>query len=99
MSQSRLTDVDTAVLAGAQIMEAVPRLQAMILHRLAIRPNGLSSRQLAYELGVDFGSISPRLRPMADKGWVEMTNQKAKNPTGKGWGRVWIITPLGRGTL
>ena len=60
---------------------------------------GLSTRQISHLSTIDFGSVSPRMAPMREAGWVMMTNTKVKNPTGKGWGHVWTITPIGRGAL
>jgi hypothetical protein len=96
---SRTEDVDTAVEAGRAIRESVPRLQQAILQALFDYPQGKSTRELAHYLAIDFSSISPRMRPMAEKGWVEMTDKKSKNPTGKGWGRVWVITHSGTAAL
>jgi hypothetical protein len=60
---------------------------------------GLSTRELAFLTGIDFATVSPRMVPMEELGWVERTARKAKNPNGRGWGIVWVITVKGRGTL
>jgi hypothetical protein len=95
----RNDDPDTSAAAAAQIEEHVPRIQQLILATLEKYSRGLTTRELAHHLEIDFATISPRMRPMAEKGWVLMTPVKAKNPRGKGWGRVWIILPAGRGIL
>jgi len=96
---SRRHDPDTSKDAAAAIQEHVTAIQLSILQVLAFHAQGMSTRELAFRLSLDFATVSPRMAPMAEKGWVEMTPRKVKSPTGKGWGHVWVITPAGRGIL
>jgi predicted transcriptional regulator len=95
----RNTDPDTSAVAAALIEEHISTLQAIILRHLKMYPKGLTTRELTYHSGIEFATVTPRMRPMAEKGWVLMTSAKAKSPYGKGWGHVWIITPKGEGVI
>lgn len=96
---SRRNDPETSKAAADAIAEHAERLQGMILRQLNRYHQGLTTRWLAANLGIDFASISPRMAPMERKGWVEMTEKKVKSPHSKGWGHVWVITPAGRGQI
>ena len=45
-------------------------LAALVLDALRANPSGLTSHELAAQLGRDLVSISPRMRPLVDKGFV-----------------------------
>jgi hypothetical protein len=96
---SRTNDPDTSVEAAAMIEPHVSHIQLCILQALRRRPLGLSTRELAHILSIDFATVSPRMRPMANDDWVVMAPRKVKNPIGKGWGRVWVITAKGLGII
>jgi DNA-binding MarR family transcriptional regulator len=96
---SRRNDPATSKEAAAMIQAHISKVQHQILRALARRASGLSTRELALSTGIDYATVTPRMRPMAEAEWVEMTEKKVKNPHGKGWGHVWVITPKGRGVL
>lgn len=96
---ARIDDPDTSHEAAALIEEHIPRIQWQILKALRGHSLGLTTREMVPILATDFATISPRMRPMEEKGWVLMTPVKRQNPTGKGWGHVWEITSVGRGVI
>lgn len=95
----RNDDPVTSAEAAAAIVEHISTLQQVILRTLKRHSRGLTTRELSYHSGIEFATVTPRMRPMAEKGWVLMTSAKAKNPHGKGWGHVWVITPAGEGVI
>jgi DNA-binding MarR family transcriptional regulator len=48
----------------------VTELQAVVLAALAAAPGGLTSHEIAARTGRDLVSISPRMRPLVEKGKV-----------------------------
>jgi DNA-binding MarR family transcriptional regulator len=93
---SRTHDPDTSIEAAELIREHVPRIQYAILAALSFYGKGMTTRELSQKTAIDFATVTPRMKPMEEKGWVQKTPVKVKNPQGKGWGRVWLLTPLGR---
>ena len=79
--------------------EHTTKLQHIILETLKSRATGYTTREISYITGLDFATVTPRMAPMAEVGWVHMTHNKRKAPHGKGYGHVWIITARGLGVI
>lgn len=61
-------------------------------------PPGLTPNQVAETTGLPTNSVSPRFRPMHEKGLVRRTGELRRNLSGTR-GAVWTPTPLGLAVL
>src|SRR5687767_10188875 len=52
------------------------RLEAVCLDALRNAPAGLTSEELAEKLGESLVTVSPRLRPLANKGFIEAVGRR-----------------------
>ena len=74
---ARRSDPQTAKDAAATMTEEhLTRLQQEVYACLKAHPKGLTAQEIAGHTGVDAQSITPRLRPMATKGWIEDTGER-----------------------
>jgi DNA-binding MarR family transcriptional regulator len=74
---ARRSDPQTAKDAAASITEEhLTRLQQAVYACLKAHPKGLTAQEIAGHTGVDAQSITPRLRPMATKGWIKDTGER-----------------------
>ena len=83
--------------AGAVEGEAAARMEAKVLAGLLANPDGLTSHELESVTGMRYESITPRMRPLCDKGLIEDTGIRLKRPGSKRGSIVWkaIIKPTG----
>jgi DNA-binding MarR family transcriptional regulator len=77
----RTTDPETSKEAARSIDPS--KLERKILDVLQGRPGGLTTREMAANLGIDWGSITPRLKPMVAKGLVVTTDEKRRGNSGR----------------
>lgn len=74
---ARRTDPDTSRDAAKSIN--VTGLEQLVLEALADRP--MTSYELAEHLHLSLVTVSPRLRPLCDKGLVEDSGERRRNPS------------------
>ena len=77
---ARRTDPETAKAAARKAPAA--GLQMRVLDALRRSREGLTSHELAALLGEDLVSVSPRLRPLANKGLVRDSGERRAGPSG-----------------
>lgn len=84
---ARNTDPDTSQ-AAAQSFDPT-RLEAVVLEVLRQHKEGLTSTEVADILGIGLWSISPRLRPLANKGLIRDSGRR-KEGASKRKQIVWV---------
>lgn len=77
--KARRKDPDTAK-AAARSVDAT-KLEQIVLDALAVR--GMTSYELSIILDMSLVSVSPRLRPLVEKGLVRDSGVRRTNPSGK----------------
>lgn len=88
-ARARRADPPTSKLAAADVHveELEDRvLRALRLSRTAARGSnlhGMTTHELAWLLKVELVSISPRLKPLADKGLVEDSGERRRGDSGR----------------
>lgn len=85
---ARLSDPDTSHAAAASI--ATTHLEARVLAALHRFPFGATTHELAEAMGMSLVTVSPRMAPLAEKGFVSDSGMRRKNPSGRR-GIVWVI--------
>jgi predicted transcriptional regulator len=86
----RNTDPDTSEAAAKSL--DVTKLEAKIYEAIKSRPGGLTTREMAAVLGIDWGSITPRCKPMEAKGKIYRTDERRRWKSGR-YGIVWKAIP------
>lgn len=82
VGRARHRDPDTAK-AAAKSTDAT-RLEGLVLEELRkAEPDGLTTEELADRLGISLVSVSPRLRPLVNKGRVIDSGGRRRNRSGK----------------
>ena len=82
MSQyARRSDPDTSYAAAASFVPT--ELEAKVLTCLRKFPNGATSFQLAESMGLSLVTVSPRLRPLCDKGYIEDSGRRQRGDSGR----------------
>lgn len=71
--------------------ELANRLESMVLVALRKHPEGLTNHQLVSETNVDWNTITPRVRPLVRKGFVQDSGERRIGPTNKKC-IVWKLT-------
>jgi predicted transcriptional regulator len=79
--RARRRDPDTSKKAAAAA--PVAELEARVLRALKITHAGLTTHELAWLLKVDLVSVSPRMRPLAEKGLVEDSGERRRGDSGR----------------
>ena len=70
--------------------EVLTKVEVAILGALRdAGDEGCTSREIAEVTGIDWGTITPRLKPMEEKGAVMRTDKLRMNPSGRR-SLVWI---------
>ncbi len=80
---SRNTDPSTSHEAAESIVGSLPKLEAVVLTALKAAPNGATSTELAQALDLSLVTVSPRLRPLANRGLIVATAFRRKGPSGR----------------
>ncbi|MBZ5700287.1 MAG: hypothetical protein LAN84_00410 [Acidobacteriia bacterium] len=86
--RSRRRDPDTAKKAAAAV--PVADLEARVLQALRLL-KGATTHELAWFLKVDLVSVSPRMRPLAEKGLVRDSGERRRGESGRA-SIVWKAT-------
>lgn len=82
--------VDTSVAAADGITPSLGRLQASVHEAVnAAGPDGLTTNEIALQLGVDRGSIQPRTSELRLQGLIGDSRQRRQNENGKS-AIVWV---------
>ncbi len=85
--RARRRDPDTAKKAAASV--PVADLEARVLRALRLSKAGMTTHELAWLLKVDLVSVSPRMRPLAEKGLVQDSGRRAVWPDSGRSSIVW----------
>jgi predicted transcriptional regulator len=80
-ARARRADPPTSHEAARSVK--VTDLEAVVLEALRLSYNGLTSHELAERTGLSLVTVSPRLRPLADKGEVRDSGRKRKGESGR----------------
>jgi len=74
----RNTDPETSREAALSVITALPDLEARVLGLLLEQPygEGLTSHELAQQLGLSLVTVSPRLRPLANKALIRPAGRR-----------------------
>lgn len=80
---ARVTDPSTSHAAAESIAGALPKLESVVLQALRAAPNGATSTELAQALDLSLVTVSPRLRPLANRGLIVATAFRRKGPSGR----------------
>lgn len=78
--RARRRDPDTAKKAAAKV--PVADLEARVLKALRLL-KGATTHELAWLLKVDLVSVSPRMRPLAEKGLVQDSGERRRGESGR----------------
>lgn len=84
---ARKTDPDTSRAAARSVNANA--LEAGVVGALKSNPGGLTSFEIAQHLSLSHVSVSPRLRPLADRGVVEDSGERRCNPGSRAKSIVW----------
>ena len=79
---ARNTDPDTSQDAARRAVFWVQKLEADVLRALKESGTWMTSLAIAAAVGQDKWSISPRMKPLEEKGLVERTKMAGLNSTG-----------------
>ena len=90
IARARNTDPLTSDLAADSVQ--VTGLEALVLSTLRTAPQGLTSEELAFFIGLSLVTISPRLRPLLEKGLVMKAPETRANRSGR-QAIVWLAVP------
>jgi len=82
-AHARATDPSTSHEAAESITGALPKLEAVVLTALRAAPNGATSTELAQALDLSLVTVSPRLRPLANRGLIVATALRRKGLSGR----------------
>jgi len=91
-AHARRGDPKTSKEAAASLTsEILTKVESSILDALSTAGDaGLTTREIAEVAGIDWGTITPRLKPMEKKGAVTRTDRLRANPSGRK-STVWKI--------
>lgn len=86
----RNTDPDTSREAALTVITALPALEERVLGLLLEQPygQGLTSYELAQQLGLSIVTVSPRLRPLANRCLIRASGRRI-GPSGRSQ-IVWV---------
>lgn len=80
-ARARRSDPVTSKAAAASV--EVARMEGKVLEVLRQYPAGLTTEQITGYTGEPLVSISPRLRPLTEKGLVEDSGERRRNMSGR----------------
>jgi DNA-binding transcriptional ArsR family regulator len=73
---ARRADPDTSRLAALGVACDVSHLEAVVLRTLHMNRQGLTSHEIAAATGLSLVTVSPRLRPLVNKGKIEDSKER-----------------------
>jgi hypothetical protein len=83
-AHARNTDPLTSHAAAASLVDELPALEARVLQQLRwCGERGATSAELAELLDLPLVTVSPRLRPLADKGRIVATDERRRGESGR----------------
>lgn len=80
-ARARRSDPETSKAAARSI--PVADLEKRVLEALRDHPLGLTSHDVANLLDLDLVSVSPRFRPLVEKGLILETSERRSGPSGR----------------
>lgn len=81
---SRSTDPTTSHQAAFQFDPSVTKTEKLILDELrGFGRGGMTTHALAAVLGLELVTVSPRMKPLRDKGLVRDSGRRAESPSGR----------------
>ena len=81
---ARSTDPSTSYQAAFQFDPAVTKIEQRILDELrGLGRGGLTTHALAAVLGLELVTVSPRMKPLVNKGLVRASGRFAESPSGR----------------
>lgn len=81
---ARRSDPGTSHEAALEVEgEQANRMELEVLLALRKAPSGLTNHELVSLTGLPWNTVSPRVRPLVRKGWVQDSGERRKGPTGK----------------
>lgn len=87
---ARTSDPQTSKDAATSVDEALPHLEQLVLGALKrVGDDGMTVDELVEELKIDKVTVSPRLRPLCDKGHVKAAEAKRAGISGRAQ-TVWV---------
>lgn len=81
MGRARRKDPDTSKKAAGAVR--VADLEACVLRALRVSHAGMTTHELASLLKMDLVSVSPRMRPLAEKGLVRDSGDRRRGESGR----------------
>lgn len=98
-AHSRRTDPTTSEDAAESIRPELPELEFRVLHAIQKRgETGATTNELAELMGISLVTVSPRIRPLVRKGFVQDAGKRRKGPSGRK-SIVWRATPKPRSQI
>jgi predicted ArsR family transcriptional regulator len=79
--RARRQDPDTSKKAAARV--PVADLEQRVLRALQLSKAGMTTHELAWLLKVDLVSVSPRMRPLTEKGLVRDSGERRRGDSGR----------------
>lgn len=100
-AKARITDPDTSHAAARSIDAVIPQMERAVLDDLIRRGDGGGTwNEIAETTGIDKATVSPRFKPLLEKGLIETRERDGETIKRPGYsGRsqlVWFATPLAR---
>lgn len=97
---ARHTDLPTSHEAAKRVDPKVPHLEIVVLAAIVNKGmRGGTWNELAAVTGIDKGSVSPRFKPLRNKGFITATYDVEGNTVKRDHQIVWIATDKGRAFL
>ena len=81
---ARVSDPGTSHAAAESVKgEVANKMESLVLTTLKAHYNGLTNHELVAATGLPWSSITPRVRPLVNRGLVEDSGIKKKGPTNR----------------
>lgn len=80
-AHARTTDPSTSIEAAAAVQTS--EAEQIVYQCLQRNKNGMTSHEVAEATGLPLVNVSPRFRPLANKGLIEPTGDRRTNPSGR----------------
>lgn len=89
---ARRTDPKTSHDAAVSMEPHLSHLESRVLGVLrAAGERGATTRELEHLTGLDFATVTPRIKPLCAKGYVKATKKRRAGPSGRSQ-IVWVAT-------
>lgn len=96
-AQARHTDSSTSHVAALSLDGGVAAIEERVLRQLRwCGERGATSHELAELLDLSIVTVSPRLRPLANKGLIVASSERRRTPATRRGSIVWRAQPCTR---